>query len=164
MERRRHGRRAARHRGRQAGPPRDDTVAARPGDRQSKPTLTPHGHSERGAPTEARYMASSSYVRLSAQDHSFLMAERRSTPMHVGAIQIYEAGPLRRRDGGIDVATFKRGLESNMHLLPRYRQRLKWIPMENHPVWVDDRQFNLDYHDRHTALPRPAGSEALEQL
>jgi diacylglycerol O-acyltransferase len=109
-------------------------------------------------------MARSSYSRLSAQDHSFLVAERRSTPMHVGAIQIYEAGPLRRRDGGIDVATFKRGIESVMHLLPRYRQRLKWIPLEGHPVWVDDRQFNLDYHVRHTALPRPGGSEELKRL
>src|SRR5688572_9196137 len=109
-------------------------------------------------------MARSSYSRLSAQDHSFLVAERRSTPMHVGAIQIYEAGPLRRRDGGIDVATFKRGIESVMHLLPRYRQRLKWIPFEGHPVWVDDRQFNLDYHVRHTALPRPGGSEELKRL
>jgi diacylglycerol O-acyltransferase len=109
-------------------------------------------------------MASSSYVRLTAQDHSFLVAERRSTPMHVGAIQIYEAGPLRRRDGAIDVATFKRGIESVMHLLPRYRQRLKWIPLEAHPVWVDDRQFNLDYHIRHTALPRPGGSEELKRL
>jgi len=109
-------------------------------------------------------MSRSSYVRLSAQDHSFLVAERRSTPMHVGAIQIYEAGPLRRRDGGIDVATFKRGIESVMHLLPRYRQRLRWIPFEGAPVWVDDRQFNLDYHVRHTALPRPGGSDELKRL
>jgi diacylglycerol O-acyltransferase / wax synthase len=109
-------------------------------------------------------MSRSSYTRLSAQDHSFLVAERRSTPMHVGAIQIYEAGPLRRRDGGIDVATFKRGIESVMHLLPRYRQRLRWTPLEGSPVWVDDRQFNLDYHVRHTALPRPGGSEELKRL
>ena len=109
-------------------------------------------------------MARSSYVRLSAQDHSFLVAERRSTPMHVGGIQIYEAGALRRRDGGIDVVTLKRGIESVMHLLPRYRQRLKWIPFESHPVWIDDSQFNLDYHVRHTALPRPGGSEELKRL
>jgi WS/DGAT/MGAT family acyltransferase len=109
-------------------------------------------------------MARSSYVRLSAQDHSFLVAERRSTPMHVGGIQIYEAGSLRKRDGGIDVATFKRGIESVMHLLPRYRQRLRWTPVEGTPVWVDDTQFNLDYHVRHTALPRPGGSEELKRL
>jgi predicted Zn-ribbon and HTH transcriptional regulator len=78
-------------------------------------------------------MPRSSYVRLSAQDHSFLVAERRSTPMHVGGIQIYEAGSLRKRDGGVDVATFKRGIESVMHLLPRYRQRLRWTPAKARP-------------------------------
>lgn len=105
-----------------------------------------------------------SYERLSAQDNSFLVAERRSTPMHVGALQIYDAGPLRKKDGGIAIGAIKRGIESVMHQLPRYRQRLKWIPLENHPVWVDDRQFSLDYHVRHTALPRPGGDEELKRL
>src|SRR5262245_47352651 len=96
-----------------------------------------------------------SYERLSAQDASFLFAERPSIHMHVAATAILRAGPLRRPDGGIDFLRFKRAVEAALHMVPRYRQRLKWIPFENHPVWVDDRQFNLDYHIRHTALPRP---------
>jgi diacylglycerol O-acyltransferase len=69
-----------------------------------------------------------------------------------------------RPDGGVDFQLFRRAIESVLHLLPRYRQRLKWIPFENHPVWVDDRQFSLGYHLRHTALPRPGSDEQLKQL
>lgn len=104
------------------------------------------------------------YERLSAQDASFLVAERPTVPMHVAGTQIFEAGPLAKPDGGIDIAAFKRATEAVLHLIPRYRQRLKWIPLENHPVWIDDRQFNLDYHIRHTALPRPGGDEQLKHL
>ena len=105
-----------------------------------------------------------SYERLSAQDYSFLAFERPSIPMHVAATQIFEAGPLKTADGGIDVDAIKRAIESLLHLIPRYRQRLLWIPIENHPVWVDDRHFNLGYHIRHTALPRPGRAEQLKRL
>jgi len=46
-----------------------------------------------------------------------------------------------------------------MQDIPRYRQRLEWIPLERHPVWVDDEHFSIDRHVRHTALPHP-GTEA----
>jgi WS/DGAT/MGAT family acyltransferase len=48
--------------------------------------------------------------------------------------------------------------------LPRYRQRLAWIPVEGHPVWVDDPYFQIDYHVRHTALPRPGDERQLKRL
>ena len=48
--------------------------------------------------------------------------------------------------------------------MPLYRSKLRWIPLENHPVWVDDREFNLDYHLRHTSLARPGTSEQLRRL
>jgi len=104
------------------------------------------------------------YELLSAQDNSFLLMERPHVHMHVGATQIYEAGPLRKPDGGIDIMAFKRSVESILHLIPRYRQKLKWIPYEYHPVWIDDRRFNLDYHIRHTSLPRPGSDAQLKQL
>jgi diacylglycerol O-acyltransferase len=104
------------------------------------------------------------YERLSAQDNSFLLMERPNVPMHVAATQIYEAGPLRKPDGGIDSTAFKRAVESILHLIPRYRQKLKWIPYEYRPVWIDDRRFNLDYHIRHTSLPRPGSDAQLKQL
>lgn len=104
------------------------------------------------------------YERLSAQDNSFLLMERPTVHMHVAATAIYEAGPLRTADGGIDIGAFKRAVESVLHLIPRYRQKLKWIPYTEQPVWVDDRHFKLDYHIRHTSLPRPGTDEQLKQL
>jgi WS/DGAT/MGAT family acyltransferase len=104
------------------------------------------------------------YERLSAQDNSFLLMEQPNVHMHVAATQIYEAGPLRTAEGGIDVDAFKRAIESVLHLIPRYRQKLQWIPFENHPVWVDDWRFNLGYHIRHTSLPRPGTDTQLKQL
>src|SRR5262245_30927113 len=109
-------------------------------------------------------MPRSSYERLSAQDFSFLVFENPSIHMHVAATQIFEAGPLKTADGGINIEAFKRMIESVLHRVPRYRQRLKWIPIENRPVWVDDNHFNLEYHIRHTSLPRPGGNEQLKRL
>jgi len=104
------------------------------------------------------------YERLSAQDNSFLVAEDANHLMHVAAIQIIEAGDLRKADGGIDVARYKRAIEAVLHRIPRYRQRLKWIPLQNRPVWVDDSRFHIDYHVRHSALPKPGGLEELRRL
>ena len=108
-------------------------------------------------------MARYAYDRLSAQDASFLAAEGGCTPMHVSAIQIFEAGPLRE-DGGIAIGKIRRGYESVLHGVPRYRQKLAWVPFENRPVWVDDPHFQLDYHIRHVALPHPGGLEELKRL
>jgi diacylglycerol O-acyltransferase len=104
------------------------------------------------------------YDRLSAQDASFLVFETPNAPMHVAGTQIFDAGPLRRADGGIDIERIRDATRAILHLVPRYCQKLAWIPYFNHPVWVDDRDFNLDYHIRHTALPRPGGKAQLRGL
>ena len=104
------------------------------------------------------------YERLSTQDSSFVLWERRETPMHVGAVAILEAGPLTSADGGIDAARITRHVESRLHLLPRYRQRLVFTPIEGHPVWVDEAHFDLGYHVRRAALPRPGTDSELKAL
>ena len=109
-------------------------------------------------------MASYTYERLSAQDASFLLFETHNVPMHVAATLIYESGPLATPEGGVDIAAIRHATEANLHRIPRYRQKLAWIPIENHPVWVDDRDFKLDYHVRHTALPRPGNEAQLKAL
>ena len=103
-------------------------------------------------------MSSSAYDRLSVLDYSFLALEQPNSYMHVASTQILEAGPMRQADGGIDADSFKALTEGLLHRIPRYRQKLAFTPIDNHPVWVDDDRFNLDYHIRHTSLPRP-GSE-----
>ncbi|MFP6664344.1 MAG: wax ester/triacylglycerol synthase family O-acyltransferase [Deltaproteobacteria bacterium] len=104
------------------------------------------------------------FERLSAQDHSFLAFEKGSVHMHIAATQIFESGPMRTEAGGVDIAAFRRATEGVLHLIPRYRQKLKWVPLEGRPVWVDDHSFNLDYHLRHTSLPQPGRIEQLKHL
>jgi diacylglycerol O-acyltransferase len=109
-------------------------------------------------------MAHYNYDRLSAQDASFLVFESDNVPMHIAATQIYETGPLAKEDGGVDFKAIRQGINGILHLIPRYRQKLKWIPFMTLPVWVDDRDFNLEYHVRHTALPRPGDVDQLKLL
>ena len=109
-------------------------------------------------------MARYAYDRLSALDNSFLILERPNAYMHVASTQILEAGPLRLPNGGIDSAAFKRLTAASLHLIPRYRQKLQFVPLEGHPVWIDDDRFNLDYHVRHTSLPRPGSDAQLKAL
>jgi WS/DGAT/MGAT family acyltransferase len=97
-------------------------------------------------------------------DSSFLVLEKPWSPLHVSATLIYESGPMAKADGGIDISAYRDATESVLHRIPRYRQKLQWIPAFGHPVWVDDPEFNLDYHVRHTSLPRPGTDEQLKKL
>jgi len=105
-----------------------------------------------------------SFERLSAQDGSFLTFEGPATPMHVGAVAVFAAGPLATDGGGIDHARLARHVESRLHLLPRYRKRLAFTPIEAVPGWIDDQRFELDFHVRRAAVPHPGSEEALKEL
>src|SRR6266480_785555 len=107
---------------------------------------------------------SAGYERFSAQDSSFLVFEDPNTHMHLGGIAIFDPGPLATADGGVDNERIRRHVESRLHWIPRYRQRVAYVPLERHPVWVDDDHFNLSYHVRHTSLPRPGDEEQLKRL
>ena len=106
----------------------------------------------------------SSYDRLSALDNSFLLFEKPNAYTHVASTQIFEAGPLRLEDGGIDFDAIRKAHAAILHRIPRYRQVLKWVPFTNQPVWVDDPHFDLDFHLRHTSLPRPGSERQLKRL
>ena len=109
-------------------------------------------------------MADYGYERLGFLDSSFLIAESPTNHMHIAGTATYEAGPLRTPDGGIDVDRIRDYVASRLHLIPRYRQVLGATPIDGHPVWVDDAHFNIDYHVRHTALPRPGDEHQLKRL
>ncbi len=109
-------------------------------------------------------MARYNYDRLSVQDNSFLLMEGPGAHMHVASTVIYDAEPLRTPDGGIDIDRIMRATESYLHLIPRYRQKLQFVPVFGHAVWVDDEHFDLGYHVRHTALPQPGSDEQLQRL
>src|SRR4051794_232298 len=96
--------------------------------------------------------------RLSPVDASFLAQEKDAAHMHVGAVMIFEGPPPSYDE-------FAEQVESRMHLVPRYRQKLAFPRFEmGRPMWVDDPSFNLEYHVRNTALPKPGGTDQLRQL
>ena len=95
---------------------------------------------------------------LSSQDASFLDVEDDVSHMHIGGAGIYE-GPVPSRDELV------RSVESKLHLVPRYRQKVRYPPLHvGRPVWIDDRHFNIDYHVRRTALASPGGEDELRAL
>ncbi len=109
-------------------------------------------------------MADYRYERLTALDNSFLVFESANTPMHVGSVAIFEAAALLTAAGGIDIDRIAAHISSHLHQIPRYRERLAYIPLERHPVWIDDERFNLNYHLRHTSLPKPGDERQLKRL
>ncbi len=103
-------------------------------------------------------MAQAHGDRLTAVDASFLAQEGVDAHMHVGAVLVFEGPPP-------DYADFCTQIRSRLHLVPRYRQKLAFPPLETgRPLWVDDRTFNLEYHVRHTALPAPGSEDQLRAL
>lgn len=109
-------------------------------------------------------MAEVQYERLSSLDASFLALETRSTHMHVASISVFDGEGLKTEAGGVDIARMRAFIDSRLQYVPRYRQRLAWVPLEGHPVWVDDEHFNLEYHVRHESLPAPGTEAQLRQL
>lgn len=98
--------------------------------------------------------------RLNPLDVSFLYLEGRSTPMHVGGLAVFELPA-----DGFDYDKFVDLIEQRISLVPRYRQKIKSVPGHlANPVWVDDTAFDLGYHVRRSALPRPGSEEQLKEL
>jgi diacylglycerol O-acyltransferase len=97
--------------------------------------------------------------RLSGLDSSFLHLEDNGPAhMHVAACLVLEGPPPTH-------AQLVEALQSRLHLVPRYRQRLATVPLgQGRPVWVDDPHFNASFHVRHTALPAPGDERQLARL
>ncbi|HEU4321027.1 MAG TPA: wax ester/triacylglycerol synthase family O-acyltransferase [Acidimicrobiia bacterium] len=104
------------------------------------------------------------YEPLSYLDASFLALETPTSHMHVTGVALFESAPLKGDDGGIDIDRIKAHIQSKLQYIPRYRQRLDWVPYDRRPVWVDDASFDLTYHVRHTSLPRPGTDQQLKEL
>ena len=105
------------------------------------------------------------YERLSAQDSSFLHLETPTSPMHVGSLGLFDAPPFFDASGRFLIDDARRLIASRLHLVPRFRRRLMEVPFgQGRPVWVDDERFDISYHVRLTALPRPGAEEQLLAL
>jgi diacylglycerol O-acyltransferase len=96
--------------------------------------------------------------RLTGLDASFLHLERSGAHMHVASTSIFNGSAPTH-------AEFRDHIASRLHLVPRFRQKLRFVPLDQgRPVWVDDPHLNLDYHVRQTALPAPGSDEQLRNL
>src|SRR3954470_24402323 len=96
--------------------------------------------------------------RLTGLDAAFLDLEAHGAHMHVAAILVFDGEPPAYDD-------LLRTISGRLHLVPRYRQKLAYVPFgQGRPEWVDDPHFNLRYHVRHSALPAPGGDAELERI
>src|ERR1700761_1967116 len=96
--------------------------------------------------------------RLTGLDSSFLHLERDTAHMHVAGCMVFDG-----QAPGYEELVEQ--ILSRLHLVPRYRQRLAFVPLnQGRPVWVDDPHFNVRFHVRHTALPAPGDDEQLKRL
>ncbi len=102
--------------------------------------------------------ASHELDRLTAIDAQFLTNESENSHMHIGAVMIFDGDPPTYDE-------FKAHIGSRLDFVPRYRQKLVYPPYgTGRPLWADDPDFNLNYHLRHTALPKPGGERELKIL
>ncbi len=98
--------------------------------------------------------------RLKPLDALFVNAEDADphTSMAIASIAVF-AGPAPAQE------EFRAALAGRLPLVPRYRQKLRTVPLRlGRPVWVDDPRFDLNFHTRRTALPAPGGDQQLSEL
>ncbi|CAM3029355.1 diacylglycerol O-acyltransferase [Sphingomonas antarctica] len=92
--------------------------------------------------------------QLSGQDASFVYLESPSTPMHIGSVGIYD--PSTAPGGFVRFKDILRFIESRLSGARSFRQRLVRVPFDlDHPYWIEDPDFDIEYHVRHIALPKP---------
>jgi diacylglycerol O-acyltransferase len=98
--------------------------------------------------------------RLRPRDLAFLATESSRTPMHNATVEIFDPG-----ESGFDYSRLVELIADRIAFVPRYRQRLQRVPGRlATPVWIDDPDFELSYHVRRSALPRPGDHNQLREL
>jgi WS/DGAT/MGAT family acyltransferase len=100
--------------------------------------------------------------RLSGMDATFLYLETPTSHMHVAMTGIYDTSTM---PGGYSFDAIKEHIRSRLHLVPPFTRRLVEVPFQlHHPVWVEDPNFDLDYHVRRIGVPAPGGRRELGEI
>jgi len=98
--------------------------------------------------------------RLSARDLAFLTRETVTTQHHLASIEVLDPG-----ESGFDYDTLLNLVADRLSFVPRYRQRVQVVPGRlANPVWADDDRFDIEYHVRRSAVPRPGSLDQLRDL
>ena len=93
---------------------------------------------------------------ISGMDATFLYIDSPTSPMHVGSVAVIE--------GDLKFDTFKKIIMSRLHMIPKLRKRLLYVPLSiDYPYWVDDPNFDIDLHLQHIALPKPGSWKELRK-
>lgn len=92
--------------------------------------------------------------QMTGQDASFLYAETPSSPMHIGGLTIYDPSTVKgEKQRFKDILQF---IEGRLHLAKTFRQKKVDVPFNmDHPYWIEDKDFDLEFHVRHIRLPEP---------
>jgi len=86
--------------------------------------------------------------------------EGATTPMQVGSVMVFQP-----RNGGFDYDRLVSLISNRISFVPRYRQYVREVPWRlANPVWVDDEDFDVTYHVRRAALPRPGSDDQLQEF
>ena len=100
--------------------------------------------------------------QLSGLDAMFLAMENDRTPAHVSSLGLFD--PVTVSGRPLDAALVRELVTGRMHLLPTFRWRLACVPFAlDHPYWVDDGSFDVEYHVRDVALPAPGDQKQLAE-
>ena len=92
--------------------------------------------------------------QLGAMDAMFAYTEARNTPMHIGQLLIYD--PSTAPGGKVGFKDILNYIEGRLDGARIFRQKLIRVPFDlDHPYWIQDENFDLEYHVRHIALPQP---------
>ncbi len=101
--------------------------------------------------------------RLGTLDSSFLYLEKPNVHMHIAGLSVFD--PSTRDDGDLGLEETRDLIADRIHLVPRFRQKVRSVPFEiNRPLWVDDPNFDIDFHVRAASLPSPGGPRELAEL
>ncbi len=100
--------------------------------------------------------------RLTGLDAGFLSMETPTAPMHVAGLAVFDPSDLGDR---FDIDHLKRVYSGRLHLAPPFRRRLREVPFGiHHPLWIEDPDFDIDWHLRHCAVRAPGGPRELAEI
>ena len=101
--------------------------------------------------------------QMQGLDAAFVAFERSNAPLHIASTIIYD--PSTAPGGFVRFKDILRFIESRLHLAPSMRQRMVRVPFGiDYPYWIEDPDFDIEYHVRHAALPKPGDWRQLQIL
>ena len=92
--------------------------------------------------------------QVDSEDANFLFLEKTESPTHISLIYLYDQSALG--DKPVRFTQIRQHMANRINSAPVFRQKVRPTPGNiDFPYWEDDARFDLDFHVRHLALPKP---------